>query len=386
MTKLAIKKIAPPQKLLGVLTTGHLVNDFYGVTLPFLLPTLIAEFSLSFFQAGLLAIATSLLSGMLQPIIGYLADKSGKQKLAIVFGFTLYGLGLLFASFSISYAMLLAAFFVYGLGQSTFHAQSTNLIARAFPRARGKPMGIHGIGGSIGNFSAPLVATALIASFTWRYAIRLLAIPGFLMLIFLGTMLTEPPKAQTVSKGPIVSPKLLLLALNLGLIFMTYTGFLTFLPTFLVENGSSLGQAGRLAAFMLFVGFVAQPAGGYIYDRLGGRFLFASSSILLGAGLLLFTLETNVPLVIPIIIIGAAATATFPVALAMGSDIASPENVGASVGIVFGASGVLASFAPALTGYAADSLGLQTSFQLLIVLAILALGVSFFLPGRVGEG
>ena len=143
-----------------------------------------------------------------------------------------------------------------------------------------------------------------------------------------------------------------------------------------------LGQAGLIAAFMLFVGFLAQPAGGYIFDKLGGRFLFSTSSLLVGAGLLLFSSETAIPSIIPIMIIGAAATATFPVALAMGSAIAKPETVGASVGFVFGVSAVLSSFTPALTGYTADSFGLQFSFRLLVVLAILSFAVSFFLPGK----
>lgn len=383
MITIANKKITQNQKLLGVLTTGHLVNDFYSVVLPFLLPTLIVAFDLSFFEAGLLAIATSLLSGLLQPVVGYLADIHAKRKIIILIGFFAFSLGLIIAGSSVSYPMLLVAFFVFGLGQATFHAQSTNLITRAFPHSRGRSMGVHGIGGSIGNFSAPIIATFLITGLSWRYATSLLAVPGLLVIILLGYMLSEPPKARTMAKGtPIISTKLLVLAFNFGLIYMVYIGFLTFLPTFLVENGSSLGQAGLIAAFMLFVGFLAQPAGGFIYDKLGGRFLFAASSLLAGFGLLLFTIESNIPTIIFIIIIGAAVQATFPVALAMGSEIARGETVGASVGFVFGVSGVLASFAPVLTGYAADLFGLQASFRLLVVLAVLSFGVSFFLLGR----
>jgi len=66
----------------------------------------------------------------------------------------------------------------------------------------------------------------------------------------------------------------------------------------------------------------------------------------------------------------------------MGSEIARPETVGASVGFVFGLSGVLASFTPALIGYTADSFGLQSSFRLLVVLAALSFSVSFLLPGK----
>ena len=110
--------------------------------------------------------------------------------------------------------------------------------------------------------------------------------------------------------------------------------------------------------------------------------MFASSSLLAGLGLLFFTLESPVHPIIFIIIIGAAVQATYPVSLAMGSELAKGENVGVSVGFVFGVSGMLAAFAPALTGYAADSFGLLASFRLLVILAVLALAVSFFLPGK----
>jgi FSR family fosmidomycin resistance protein-like MFS transporter len=383
MITIVNKKITQTQKLLGALTAGHLVNDFYSSTLPFLLPALIVAFDLSFFEAGLLTIATSLLSGFLQPVVGYLADIYARRKMTILLGFSAFSLGLIITSSSVSYAMLLAALFVFGLGQATFHAQSTNFITRAFPRARGRSMGIHGIGGSIGHFSAPILATLLITALGWRYATSLLVIPGLVIIIFLGYMLSEPPKAQKMAKGtPIISARLLVLTLNIGLIYMAYIGFLAFLPTFLIENGSSLTQAGLIAATMFFVGVLAQPVGGFIYDRLGGRLMFASSSLLAGLGLLFFTLESPVHPIIFIIIIGAAVQATYPVSLAMGSELAKGENVGVSVGFVFGVSGMLAAFAPALTGYAADSLGLLASFRLLVLLAVLALAVSFFLPGK----
>ena len=383
MITIAKNKFSQTQKLLGALTTGHLVNDFYSSTLPFLLPALIVAFDLSFFEAGLLTIATSLLSGFLQPVVGYLADIYARRKTIIMLGFFAFSLGLIIASSSVSYPMLLAAFFVFGLGQATFHAQSTNFITRAFPRSRGRSMGIHGIGGSIGHFSAPIIASLLITALSWRYATSLLAIPGLIIIIFLGYMLSEPPKAQKMAGGtPIISSRLLVLTLNVGLIYMAYIGFLAFLPTYLVENGSSLTQAGLIAATMFFVGVLAQPAGGFIYDKLGGRLLFATSSLLAGIGLLFFTIESVVPSIIFVILIGAAVQATYPVSLAMGSELAKGENVGVSVGFVFGMSGVMASFAPALTGYAADSIGLQASLRLLVILAVLALAVSFFLPGR----
>ena len=377
-----LKKINTPEKLLGVLTAGHLVNDFYNVTLPFLLPTLIITFDLSFFQAGILSIATSLFSGLLQPVLGYAADRSGKRKAVILCGFLAFSVGLVAAGFATSYIMLVAAFFIFGLGKSTFHAQSTNFITSAFPTSRGRAMGIHGIGGSIGNFSAPIIATSLIVAFALREAVFLMAIPGILMVILLAWTLSDQVSNQKQTPPLMISRKLILLAINFGLILMFYEAFLVFLPTFLIEAGSSLSEAGFIAAFMLFVGFLAQPAGGYIHDRMGGKVLFAASSITAAVALLVLTSGWDLPAILFIALIGASATATFPVALAMGSEIADGANVGLSVGMVFGVAGMLASVTPAMTGYIADLFDMQTAFRLLTVLALAAFGLSFFLPGK----
>ena len=163
---------------------------------------------------------------------------------------------------------------------------------------------------------------------------------------------------------------------------MMYSGFLTFLPTYLVEQGMSLGQVGILSTIMLFVGFFAQPGGGIIYDRIGGRWLYALSALLAGIGIFLFTGELGLHPLIPIVLIGAAVMATFPPTLAMASDIAKSGNVGMSVGIVFGASRALAALTPAMTGYMADQFGLRISLQWLIVFAVAAFFLAFLLPTK----
>ncbi|MBV7337315.1 MFS transporter [Chloroflexi bacterium TSY] len=372
----------PNKTLLGTLSLGHLVNDFYGLVLPFLLPTLIVVFQMDFFAAGLVALVTNLFGGLLQPIVGYLADRYGIRKRSMIAGFLLFALGLLLVGLSTSYIMILLAWFIYGLGIATFHAQSTNYITGAFPETKGRAMGIHGIGGAIGNFSVPLVVTFLITSVDWRNTALLLAIPGLLVAVMLGKILTEAPKAQTGTMSLQVPKALWILALVAGLTGMLYSGFLTFLPTYLVEQGMSLSQVGILSTMMLFVGFFAQPGGGIVYDRIGGRWLYALSAFLTAIGLFLFTSDFGLPPLVPVVLIGAAVMATFPPTLAMASDIAKSGNVGMSVGIVFGASRALAALTPALTGYMADQFGLRLSLQWLIVFAVAAFFLAFLLPSK----
>jgi FSR family fosmidomycin resistance protein-like MFS transporter len=363
--------------LLITLTAGHLVNDFYLLVLPFLIPTFIASFNLSYFQAGLLALATTVLSGMLQPVFGFLADKYALRKKLLIAGFLAFGLGLMLMGLAPTYTVILIACFIYGLGMATFHPQSTNFLTTTFASTKGRVMGIHGIGGSIGNFLAPTLVALLVTFIGWRNGVFVLIAPAILIVALLSFVLKERPKAPVESFWQGISKKLIILALTYSLVLMLYQGFLTFLPTYLVEQGSTISQAGGISSLMLLVGFLSQPCGGYLYDKVGGKFVLIMGAMGAGGALWLFTLSQSI---LFIILVGAFVSALFPVALTMSSEISTGNRVGMSVGLVFGISSTLSAFTSALTGYAADILGLNLAFQFLVALPLFAIGLALLLP------
>ena len=368
--------------LLSGLTTGHMVNDFYSMVLPPLIPALIPVFGLNYFQIGLLSFCFYILSGILQPTIGYLSDKHAIRKKIIIAGLLINGAGFLAIGFSPTYHWVLLASLLCGLGAATFHPQSTNFLSRAFPQSKGRAMGIHGWGGSIGNFLAPLVVAALVSWIGWRYGVMVLLIPGLCVACMLWRLLDEPEDVQVSSFGKGLSKDLVLVAVTFALLSMVLRGFLTFLPTFLVEQGSTLAQAGFFTSLMLVVGLVSQPLGGAVYDRVGGRVIFFVCALATGFGLLMFTHATGFMVVVWTIVVGFFVAALFPVALAMGSDVAKGNQVGMSVGVVFGLSSTLSAFTPALMGYVADHVGLSRSFSLLIVIACLGALLALVLPRK----
>ncbi len=373
-------KTESSSRLLLTLTTGHLATDFYGLVLPFLLPALITAFSLNYAQAGLLAFATIFFSGFLEPIGGYLGDRKAWRKRILIAGFIAYAIGFGLIGLSNTYLTLLIACFVISLGQAAFHPQSTNLLTRTFAEAKGRAMGFHGIGGAIGNFLSPLTVAFLVSLIGWQQGAFVLMIPALLIVVLFSYFLTEP--------GPITPPPLLqsfsreliLLAINVGFIIMLYKGFLTFLPTYLVEQGISLSLAGGISALMLLVGLLAQPTGGVLFDRWGGRTVLMIGALGSGLALTLFTFSSGIWLIIALILVGAFTSALFPVALAMGSDLAKGGQVGMSVGVVFGISGTMSGLTPVLMGQVADQFDLVTSFRLLVIFAVMALVLTLFLP------
>lgn len=372
----------PRLLLLSGLTTGHMVNDFYSMVLPPLIPALIPVFGLSYFQIGLLSFCFYILSGVLQPTIGFLSDKHAIRKKIIMAGFLINGLGCMAIGLSPTFSWVVLASLLCGLGAATFHPQSTNFLSRAFPQSKGRAMGIHGWGGSIGNFLAPLVVATLVSWVGWRQSMIMLVIPGLLVAVLLWRLLEEPGEVQGSSFVKGLSRELLLVAVAFSLLSMVLRGFLTFLPTFLVERGSTLAQAGFFTSLMLCVGLVSQPLGGAVYDRVGGRSLFFICAVATGMGLWAFTRSTGPLMIVWAVVIGFFVAALFPVSLAMGSDVARSNQVGLSVGVIFGLSSTLSAFTPALMGYVADRVGLSRSFSLLIAIAFLGALLSLALPTK----
>lgn len=359
-------------QLLTALTLGHGTNDFYAVLLPVLLPVVALDFGLNYTQFGFILLITTISSGFLQPLFGFLADRYGIQKQIVLLGFLMFALGLGGFSIATSFIALIFASFIYGFGQTTFHAQSTSYITSAFDEHKGKAMGIHGLGGSIGNFLAPISAAFIITLFDWRLAALLLAIPAIILIVLLAMNLENRQKSDHLSLFGDLTRKVFILGVNFGLIIMFYKGFLAFLPTWLLENGMSLTSAGSITSLMLVIGIIGQPMGGVIFDRFGGRIIFIISPIIAGLALFVMTSVEGWLVILMVVCIGAAITLTFPVALTMASALKSGQEAAMNVGIVIGISATMSSFTPLVTGFLADQFGLNTSFQLLLVLPILA--------------
>jgi MFS family permease len=372
-----------PYTLLAGLTTGHMVNDFYAMILPPLLPALLIAFSMNYFQIGVLSFCFYILSGILQPTIGHLSDKHAVRKKMLLAGFLINGAGCIAIGLSPTYLWVLLSSLLCGLGAATFHPQSTHFITRLFPATKGRAMGVHGWGGSIGNFLAPLVVVYLVSALGWRHGVMLLAIPGLLIVALLRSVLDEPQDTGTSGFSKAITQQLVLVALAFSLLSMVLRGFLTFLPTFLVERGSSLSQAGVITSLMLFVGLIAQPLGGFIYDKVGGRMIFLVCSLGTGLAMFAFTLSSGLIMIAWTVVVGFFIFALFPVALAIGSEIAKDNQVGVSVGFIFGCSSTLSAFTPILTGYMADLFGLHFAFQILVAFAVLAAVLSCTLPGKI---
>src|SRR5918996_292519 len=75
----ATSRARPNVRLIGLLALGHLVIDLNQGALSGLLPFLKAEHGLSYAQAAMIVLITSVTSSLIQPLFGYLSDQTARR-------------------------------------------------------------------------------------------------------------------------------------------------------------------------------------------------------------------------------------------------------------------------------------------------------------------
>ena len=69
----------PNYKLLGLLALGHLVIDTNQGSLPALLPYLKTALGLTYTATGVIVLMANISSSLIQPLFGFLADKTARR-------------------------------------------------------------------------------------------------------------------------------------------------------------------------------------------------------------------------------------------------------------------------------------------------------------------
>ena len=370
-----------PRTVLFALVGAHLVNDFYSTVLPAFLPAVAVEFDLDYTELGILSFAFVLLTGVLQPVLGNAADRTGRRRWMLVAGFVVGAVGFLAMAAAPTFWFIVVVSALAGLGGATYHPQATALIVSAYPERRGRMLGILGWGGSVGHFLAPAAVVLSVAVFNWRLAMVGIAVPMLITAALLRAKLSETPAAPSATLRGAVTPHLIAMALTFGVMSMVGRSFLTFFVKMLVDEGWRETSAGVVLTVVLLVGAIAQPLGGWAFDRLGGRRVFTlatgSTAVLVAA----FAATSGALSLIVIAGIAFSLFSLFPVALAHASQLASSAQTGGAAGVVFGVSGLMTAAALPAVGALAEAVGdIRVALGWLLPLALLGVVLARFIP------
>ncbi|MFD2353379.1 MFS transporter [Nonomuraea ferruginea] len=135
--------------------------DVYQGAVPALVPFLVAERGYGYVAVSGVVLAATLLSSVVQPVFGALADR-WRMPWLIPASMVTAGLGVALSGVTDSYALTWLAVALSGLGVAAYHPESARLarIASAGSHVR---MSWFSLGGTLGFASAPVLVTPLLA-------------------------------------------------------------------------------------------------------------------------------------------------------------------------------------------------------------------------------
>ncbi len=376
--------------VLGALSLTHLLNDVMQSLLPAVYPLLKDSYSLSFFQIGMITFTFQLTASLLQPIVGYYADRyPWPYSLVSGMGFTLVGLILLAMANSFT-AILIAAAMV-GIGSSVFHPEASRIARLASGGRYGFAQSLFQVGGNAGSALGPLLAAFVVVpwgqpSIAW-FSIG--AVVAMIVLWRVGRwyqshlfQLKTSPRRTIATNRPQHSPARVggAIAVLLVLIFSKYfylVSLSSYYTFYLIQRFDVSVATAQLYLFV-FLGAVAAGTlgGGPVGDRLGFKTVIWVSIL----GVLPFTLVLpyanlfwTVVLTIPIGMILASA---FSAMIVYAQELV-PSRVGMIAGLFFGFAFGMAGVGAAVLGWLADRTSIEYVYQICSYLPAFGLFTAF---------
>ena len=378
-------------RILFAISIAHLLNDMVQSIVPSIYPIIKEEMGLSFIQIGVITLVFQLTSSLLQPFVGMYADRRpSPYALAAGMCFTLTGL--IWLAFTGSYAAMLGAVSVIGIGSSIFHPEASRVAQLAAGGKKGLAQSIFQVGGNGGTAIGPLLA-ALIVLPHGRLAVlwfALAAIMGALILTRVGRWykrVVSNISGQRRKVRSVVDPLskrrinmalavLVVLTFSKQFYLASMTSYFTF---FLIDKFGVSIQYSQIALFaFLAASAVGIIAGGYIGDKIGRKYVIWGS--ILGAAPFAIAMPyAGLTLTIILaIIVGLVISSAFSAILVYATEL-KPGKVGMIAGLFFGLSFGLGGVGAAFFGWLADIRGIYFVFEISTLLPLLGI-VAAFLP------
>jgi MFS family permease len=379
-------------KLAVTVVLGHAIKHIYNSGLStILLPEIKLGLGLSATQLGTLAFSRQMAGWFTTVAAGYLGDRFA-NKAAIMLGIsmTLMGISYFFAGFAPNYLVMLLAMLFVGIGPSMYHPPAIGALSRRFPDKRGFAISLHGTGGSIGEVIGPLVTAGLLTFLVWRQVLQISVVPAiFAGFIIWGMMRSVKGEASGTSStsdyfksiGALLRKgKLAILVGVTALRSMGQSAIMIFLPVYLREDlAYSAATVAIYLSMAQVVGMFAQPAMGYISDRLGRKIVLVPSMMIMG--FLFFALTYADPgwqLIITILALGTFLYSLHTIFIAAAMDVAGEEVQSTVVSLIYGAS-FIGTLSPVFAGIIADKYGTEYTFLyggVMILLAAFGLAIT----------
>jgi FSR family fosmidomycin resistance protein-like MFS transporter len=382
------------RRTLSVASGAHALHDGYTDLIYVMLPIWQSEFGLSYAAVGLLrGVFAGTMAGLQIPA-GFLAERIGAVPV-LAGGTALAGLGYCAAGLSGSFAMLVVALLIGGIGASTQHPIASTLVARAFAGPRSmKALGGYNFAGDIGKMTVPALAAAMITLMPWRPALGILGALGCVaalaIVMFTPRVARNAAASEDTPSGlaPARAPRFAFpTLLSIGVIdSAARMGFLTFLPFILMAKGASLPLIGLALTLVFAGGAVGKLVCAFIGARIGTTATVCLTETLTAILLLaILPLPLTAAMVI-LPLIGIALNGTSSVLYGSVPDLVTPAKRARAFGIFYTGTIGAGAVAPVVFGLAGDALGLTGAVVLTAGLVLVTLPLALVLhPALAGQ-
>ena len=402
-------------KVLGLISTGHMLSHFYFLTLPPMFVFMMADLGLSFTKLGVMMTLLYGVTAVAQIPIGFLVDRVG-ARVVLTSGlfimssaFVLVGLSPAMAQaltglglpFDASFGLILFWLALAGIGHSVFHPADYAILNSSINPARmGRAFSIHTFFGHLGSALAPTTILFLAALTNWKLALVIAGLIGIATMFAMTSqwnslhddaLLPNKEKSDTPAGEAeagetsqtkeglalLFSAPMLLFFLFFAALAMTASGVQTFLVVALVGlKLAPLEIAGYALTSYLFASAAGILLGGEIADRTQRHDLTAMVAFVITGAIMLSMTMFNPGAIwlCAVMVIAGLCQGIIRPARDMMVRAASPKG---STGKVFGfvSAGIAggAAVAPALFGVIMDANKPAWVFYLLAIFMVIAM-------------
>lgn len=352
----------------GFITIG-LVSNIIGP----IIPAIQSSIGMSYGQAGMILSGQFL--GMLCTVLigGYLSDRFGKKPY-LLSGSVFLIAGLSGSAFSHSYPALLIWTILTGIGFGALEVGINALCADRSHDDRGTTMNLLHVFFGLGAIGGPVLATACLRLFNWRWTFGLSAILPFIVVLMLLPLRIPNVTTLNTTGARRNTPYRQLFLWAAGFAIFVYVGIEVsvygWLPTFWSSAGNRLVPASLTATIFWFTLTLGRLVTGRIADRIGlSKYLTGTSALTLVFSLGWYLFPMPVWTLATVLFLGLSLSGIFPTAMASATEH-FPLNTG-SVAAFLAVFASLGGFLlPSGLGRLADFKGIEVFPLVITVLSV----------------
>ncbi len=375
----------------ALLSTAHGCVDLCQGAIPALLPTLMVQQHLTYTAAAGLVFATNITSSLIQPALGYYADRTRALWL-MPLGLLLAAGGLALASVVASYWLIACCVGLCGIGIALFHPEAASFMNTVAGKRKATGMSVFSLGGNVGFALGPLAIAALLVWLGLK-GTSILFIP-FTAVAFILFVVIKPSKSksrQETDRSTEQTDNWWAFARLTGVIVcrsIIFYGLNTFLPLYWISVlHQSQASGGTALSVLLFTGLIGTLSGGRLADRYGRRRVVLGAFSILFPCLVLFVFLSPLSSLLAWILlapIGITLFAPFSVMVVMGQEFL-PNHTGTASGVTLGLAVTIGGVTAPLLGRVADLYGLSFALVGLAILPLVAIGGALTFPKAVSS-